>query len=87
MAMVIDARSSGKGTSGTVALYIQAESALARPVVKSFAAPLTEHVGRMTDLYIQAFKIILDDVAHHPYGRVSATDTPEAREVVRTLFP
>jgi hypothetical protein len=87
MAMVIDARPSGKGMSGTVALYIQAESAIARPVVKSFASPLTEHIGRMTDLYIQAFKIIIDDVAHHPYGRVSTTDTPEAKEVVRALFP
>ena len=87
MALVIDARHNGKNTSGTAALYIQAESALARPILRSFAAPVTEHVGRMTDLYIEAFKIIIDDAAHHPYGRVSRTDTAEAQEVVRVLFP
>ena len=87
MALVIDARHNGKTTSGTAALYIRAESALARPVLRSFAAPVTEHVGRMTDLYIAAFKIIIDDAAHHPYGRVSRTDTAEAKGVVQVLFP
>ena len=87
MAIVIDARHSGKGTSGTVALYIQAESALARPILKTLSGPVTEHVGRMADLYIQAFEIIISDASHHPYGRVSSTDTPEAKEVVRVLFP
>lgn len=86
MALVIDARHGGKNTSGTVALYIQAENALARPVLKSISAPVTGHMGRMTDLYIQAFSIIINDAAHHPYGRVSSTDTPEAKEVVRVLF-
>lgn len=86
MALVIDARHSGKKTSGTASLYIQAESGLARPILKSLAGPVTAHVGRMTDLYIQAFQIIIDDASHHPYGRVSRTETPEAREVVRVLF-
>ncbi len=86
MALVIDVRHSSKNTSGTAALYIQAEGTLARPILRSFAAPVTEHIGRMTDLYIQAFKIIIDDAAHHPYGRVSRTETPEAQGVARVLF-
>lgn len=86
MALVIHAQHSAGGTSGTVALYLQAEGAVARPILKGLSAPVTEHIGRMTDLYIQAFKVIIDDAAHHPYGRVSSTDTPEAKEVVRVLF-
>ncbi len=86
MALIIDARNSGKGTSGTVALSLQAEGTLARTLLKSLSGPVTAHVGRMTDLYIQAFEIIISDASHHPYGRVSTTDTAEAKEVVRVLF-
>ena len=86
MALVINARHSGKGTSGTVALSLQAENVLARTLLKSLSAPVTAHVGRMADLYIQAFEIIISDASHHPYGRVSTTDTAEAKAVVNVLF-